>query len=168
MKNYFLSLSAFFLTCCIYSTQQSPITLIIYNTTDQELNVSLNYQLMQHYSKHKTSETPFVPNNNQSHNLQIIKPSQKKVVSIFAFHPCAQPFCFLEKNLKTYGFKHHYKLIQGSITITNWNRSYDFKETIFDGGVITCKIKRQSISVSATKSFYALSFPDKKAHYYSL
>ena len=116
--------------------------------------MSVEYELDQHYNSHIQIGTPFVPNNTQYHYLQIVPAGHEREIHIFAFYPCAKPFCFLHENLRNKGFRHYYKVIQGSVTVREHQRSYDFKEAVFDGGIIALTVAaKNQFSVSTYKGF---------------
>ncbi len=130
-----------------------PLTLILKNNTHETLLVSVEYELDQHYTRISGPGTPFVPNNTKYFAPQQLTPGEEREIHVFAFSPCAKQFCFLENNLYKEGFKKHYKVIQGSITVRNRKRSYDFKEPVFDGGTVHCSIEKESLIITTTKSF---------------
>lgn len=150
--NFFLVVS--FRTAAI---DRYPLTLVVHNDTKEPLLMSIEYELDQHYTRDQGPGTPFVPNNTEYHFLSTIPAGQKQNVPVFAFHPCAKQFCFLDSNLRKYGFREHYKVIQGSVTVQKRKRSYNFKEAVFDGSVITCTVgEKNKFTVHSTHGFAAM------------
>jgi len=80
------------LTLTLFGVDHHPITLVVHNRANQELTVSVEYQLDQHYTRQTEPGTPFVPNNNQFHYLSTLAPDANKSISVFAFYPCTQQF----------------------------------------------------------------------------
>lgn len=156
MKKLLIGLLYSCFTFSLISSDDYPITIVIYNNVNEELIVSLEYQLNQHYIRNTKEETPFVPNNNQFHYLSTLAPQTNKNISVFAFTPCTNTFCDIHHNLQHYGFKKHYKMIQGSVTIQNINRSYDFNMAVFNGSVITINLNKYGITTHATEQFKSM------------
>jgi hypothetical protein len=117
--------------------------------------MSLEYRLDQYYIHSDRSETPLVPNNSNYHYIHTLAAGEQKEMQIFAFHPCAKPFCFLHENLSLHGFTHGYKILHGNITIhnneINTKYSHDFSKALFDTGTLTLSINKEGVSLSATK-----------------
>ena len=157
MKKQFIFIFFLFSLFQLPAIDRYPLTLIIQNDTQENLLMSVEYELDQHYTRTAGPGTPFIPNNTQYHFLNTIPAGQKQTVPVFAFHPCAQQFCFLDTNLRKYGFEQHYKVIQGSVTVQKQNLSYNFKQAVFDGGIVTCKIgSKNKFTVSTTNGFRAM------------
>lgn len=136
----------------VSATDTQPLTFIVHNTCSESLKLGLEYRVAQHYRHPSEPSTPFIPNNNRYHFLDVIKTNETITIPVFTFYPCAQPYCFLDKNLRRGGFKDHYKVIQGSITNHHTNQSYDFRQALFDDATITLTINCNGIHIATTHS----------------
>ena len=136
-----------------------PLTIIVHNNEEQTLTLSIEYRIDQYYAHSARKDTPLVPNINQYHHMQKFSPHEKKELKVFAFSPCAKPYCPLHNQLGAYGFTPHYKTVRGSITIHEHNHSYDFSQSLFDGGTITITLNPKKILINST-----LQAPSLYAH----
>jgi|GEM_PF-4716179 len=155
MKKLIVSCLFFLTLSTVQGFNSYPLTVILHNTSGTALVVSIEYRLDQYYTHSNRSNTPLVPNNSNYHYSHKLSADEKKEMQIFAFHPCAKPFCFLHENLSLDGFTHGYKMLRGSVTIRDntllKERSYDFSKALFDDGTLTLGVTTEGISLSATK-----------------
>jgi hypothetical protein len=125
----------------IFSYTNYPISIIIKNGTGRTLTLSIEYRLDQLYQHETNNSQPIVPNNTHYKKIGIIYSGKSKSFQVPAYAPCAQQFCFLDNNLKHYGFRQHYKKITGELIIDERERPLKFKQVIHDGKTATFVIE---------------------------
>ena len=162
MKKSLVSILYLIMVHSLSGVSSYPLTIIVHNNEKKPLTLSVEYRLDQYYKHTARKETPLVPNSTHYHYMQKFLPNQQKQLKVFAFHPCAKPYCPLHNSLSTNGFTPGYKTVQGSITVHEHNHSYAFSQSLFDGGTITITVNPETIAISTTQqapSLYAYLKP---------